>query len=66
LECYEYLFELACEMIRFGIPLVKKDEDQDEEIVPQKGTMENGQYNLEQRNGQINQQPHFIRLALTD
>ena len=22
LECYEYLFELACEMIRFGVPLV--------------------------------------------
>ncbi|KAL3090749.1 hypothetical protein niasHT_005857 [Heterodera trifolii] len=28
LECYEYLFELGCEMLRFGIPLVKNDEDQ--------------------------------------
>uniref|UniRef100_A0A914HWP7 Class II aldolase/adducin N-terminal domain-containing protein n=1 Tax=Globodera rostochiensis TaxID=31243 RepID=A0A914HWP7_GLORO len=27
LECYEYLFELGCEMIRFGIPLVKSDDD---------------------------------------
>jgi hypothetical protein len=25
LECYEYLFELACEMIRFGLPLTPED-----------------------------------------
>ncbi|KAL3114146.1 hypothetical protein niasHT_010960 [Heterodera trifolii] len=27
LECYEYLFELGCEMIRYGISLVKDEED---------------------------------------
>ncbi|KAL3108930.1 hypothetical protein niasHT_011480 [Heterodera trifolii] len=32
LECYEYLFELGCEMIRYGIPLVKYEEEDKKSI----------------------------------
>jgi ribulose-5-phosphate 4-epimerase/fuculose-1-phosphate aldolase len=33
LECYEYLFELAAEMLRFGIPLVREQEGEKEATV---------------------------------